>query len=118
MKPTDFRIGNLIEYDGRIFEIDTIATEFPTLNTTEFGIGVVSWKSIKPIPLTEELLLKCGFEISKYFKKTFFSNCIYVYKQDSFFWYDTLNDSIEIKFLHQLQNLYFILTGKELEIKI
>jgi hypothetical protein len=108
MKPTDFRIGNLIEYDGRVFEIDTIAEEFPTLNTAEFGIGVVSWENIKPIELTEEILFKCVFAL----------NHVFLYKHEGSFWHDTLNGSIEIKYLHQLQNLYYILTGKELEIKI
>lgn len=62
MKPEEVRYKNLVEYDGRIFEIDTIAEEFPTLNTAEFGIGVVDWNNLKPIPLTEEWLIRFGFE--------------------------------------------------------
>jgi hypothetical protein len=31
--------------------------------------------------------------------------------------YNTRKDSIEIEHLHQLQNLYFALTGEELKIK-
>lgn len=46
IKPNELRIGNLVQYEGRIFQIATIAPEFPTLNTDEFGIGVVSWEEI------------------------------------------------------------------------
>jgi len=58
MEVRELRIGNLVSYDNRVFEIDTIAKEFPTLNTIDFGIGVVDWNNIKPIPITEEWLLK------------------------------------------------------------
>ena len=58
----DLRIGNWVMYDNKIFEVDTISMEFPTLNTIEFGIGVVKWDKLNPIPLTEELLIKCGFK--------------------------------------------------------
>jgi len=53
-------VGNLVKYDGKIYEIDTIAAEFPTLNTAEFGIGVVDWNNIEPIPLTPEILVRLG----------------------------------------------------------
>lgn len=39
-------------------------------------------------------------------------------KQDGVYWMDFNWDTIEIKYLHQLQNLYFALTGKELEINL
>jgi len=55
-------VGNLVKYDGKIYELDTIAAEFPTLNTDEFGIGVVDWNNIEPIPLTPEILVRFGFE--------------------------------------------------------
>jgi len=71
MKANELRIGNLVSYDGRIFEIDTIAKEFPTLNTIEFGIGVVDWENIEPIPLPEEWLIKFGFEKDDVFDKFF-----------------------------------------------
>ena len=58
----EFRIGNLVEYDGRVFEIDSVSEVLPTLNTIEFGIGVVDWNNLKPIPLTEDWLVRFGGE--------------------------------------------------------
>lgn len=71
---------------------------------------------LEPIPLTEELLLKCGFE-----KKQFGSATVYYHpliELDAHFCLKGVDYNIPVKSLHQLQNLYFDLTGKELEVKI
>ena len=124
-KEKQYRIGNLIKYDGRVFEIDSIAKEFPTLNTEEFGIGVVDWNNIKPIPLTKQLLLKCGFkhvhtgwfEINSFGSEFMHFNVC----ASGAVSVDNGGDSeiviADLKFIHQLQNLYFAITGKELELK-
>lgn len=83
---------------------------------------------IMPIPLTEELLLKCGFETEHYG----FSNVNIELSYGCFLCGGISQDydvglfvstngaeyavSNEIKYLHQLQNIYYALTGKELEI--
>lgn len=81
-----------------------------------------------PIPLTEGILLNCGFEkINKngelYFLK---GDCfeLHQFNQYGHFSY-TCGDNLKGNFvstridsLHHLQNLYFALTGKELEVKI
>lgn len=71
----------------------------------------------KPIPLTEKWLLKFGFEWKNHAMRL--SN-FYIRKQiGGFMLYisnETHNIAINIKYVHQLQNLYFALTGKELEI--
>ncbi|WP_294267731.1 hypothetical protein [uncultured Chryseobacterium sp.] len=134
IKPNEVRKGNLVEYDGRVFEIDTIAEEFPTLNTTEFGIGVVDWNNIRPIPLSEEWLLKFGFQkedegsVSVQFHygdnlvtRDYLLSLIWIkdYKSNNnalkgFPFYN--NGHFTIKTVHHLQNLVFAL-GKELTIK-
>lgn len=87
----------------------------------------------EPVELTPELLLKCGFESERYS----FNNC--VYKQiDNYGTYllgnkdgviitkpfadcgdvfPNFDMGIEIKFLHHLQNVYYTLSGQELEVK-
>ena len=78
-------------------------------------------KFIHPIPLTEEILLKCGFEEQELFEdhNPFFVLGSFSLSTDSFakerFFYDC---DIEIKYLHQLQNFYFVLTNQELEIEL
>lgn len=83
---------------------------------------------IRPIPLTEELLLKCGF---KKIPKTLYVDDLSdlrtatTYKKGSIVWNtDTrkfwvgIIELNHIKHLHQLQNLYFAITGEELEVEL
>lgn len=80
----------------------------------------------KPIPLTEEWLLKFGFTITHYAYLRFH---IYLLETEIYlrpslkYWYwgfvnddndCEINDCYELKYVHQLQNLYFALTQKEL----
>ena len=74
---------------------------------------------LKPIPLTEEWLVKFGFLLDLHHHRglTYSLNRITTYMQDGIFWCDILWDCLEIKHVHQLQNLYFALTNEELTIK-
>src|SRR5690606_13658422 len=74
---------------------------------------------IEPIELTEEILLKCGFRNSEDDTLTnehgfTLGRKMNINKTPYFM---TRGTFIELKHLHQLQNLYFALTGKELEVK-
>jgi len=73
-------------------------------------------KYIEPIPLTEEWLLKFGFDVSvsHYICKGKFAIC----SIDDHFMYRGTELAPEIHYVHQLQNLYHALTGQELKIKI
>ena len=74
---------------------------------------------IEPIPLTEEWLLKFGFE--KMTKGYCFHNGSFgLFFDNGILQLETPVTSIElnhIKFVHQYQNLYFALTCEELTIK-
>ena len=75
----------------------------------------------KPIPLTEEWLLKFGFEKTKhtgYYDKKWLSGDFFFDGKKLLVITEGLidGDFIDIKFVHQLQNLYFCLTGEELTI--
>lgn len=112
MKANELRIGNLVMgetinhvVDHKIlFEI----SEFENLYT--------------PIPITEEWVIKFGLkQINDYWEcdKTSFE--IYQFKTGQ--WFNSINSNeytngIEIMYVHQLQNLYFALTGNELTIKV
>jgi hypothetical protein len=81
----------------------------------------------EPIPLTEEWLVKFGFEdrietgvcIAYHYGHNPITNdwMIELIKihEDSFYFYK--NGHFKIVFVHQLQNLYFALTGEELIVK-
>ena len=132
MEATELRIGNHVEKslksgNGRkVFDKIRISD----INHIYEKDGSFNYE---PIPLTEEILLKCGFKILKHeFDSTFYSINILdtvVYLRPSylsgFYWgfmLDKLeaeiNDCKRIEHVHQLQNLYFALTGKELEINL
>lgn len=73
---------------------------------------------IKPIPLTEEILLKCGFKNSTF---GYILNGINLKKckyDETFEFTEFRSSPIWINHLHQLQNLYFALTGQELKIDL
>ena len=75
-----------------------------------------------PIPLTEEWLLKFGFGKSEEHEYGCNTHEIFGFYYDyhfNKFYLDTPNEQVcipFIKYVHQLQNLYFSLCGKELEI--
>lgn len=74
---------------------------------------------INPIPLTEEILLKCGFKdgslgIESDYGAMLYGNTTTVSLEDC----DGGDIGIKIKYVHQLQNLIFALTGKELQITL
>lgn len=90
-------------------------------------------KDLRPIPLTPELLEKCGFEkfpydaddedVEYWILKLPESGQISYYKPGEFFVSDTHSPDfygakVNITHLHQLQNLYFALTGEELQINL
>ena len=70
----------------------------------------------RPIELTEEILLKCVFIPCSIIDNHFNISGMCIWKCNDMFLCD--KNGIHIKYLHQLQNLYFALTGEELEIKL
>ena len=123
MKANDVRLKNLVKYQGKVYEIAAITEESPYLNTTEFGDGIVEWSDLQGVELTEEWLLKFGF--TKSFAVTNFAIQIeagvldltpseivgyHVYIDDN--WICTIES------VHELQNLYMAICGKELKIKL
>jgi hypothetical protein len=85
----------------------------------------IEYENCNGIPLTEEWLIKFGFikisEISfhmpinehKYFTMVYSKNA----KKYTFPYTHGIDTLISFEYVHQLQNLYFALTGTELEIK-
>ena len=118
LNAAELRIGNLVEYENAIFEIDIIAREFPSLNTIAYGVGVVRWIDLKPIPLTEEWLLKFGFQklYDNYYLLYVGSLTInYYYNYSGSTWKFMLEEQLlDIKYVHEVQNLYYSLTKTEL----
>jgi hypothetical protein len=70
----------------------------------------------KPIPLTEEWLVRFGFEKSA-FNENVYSNKSIILDKRKLGWLlcdNSIDNLKHIKHVHQLQNLYFALTQEEL----
>ena len=145
MKATDLRIGNYV-----IFKSIQMVTlnqngkyenyEEPhqlhqiQISSNDFEYIEKGQSEYRPIPLTEEWLLKFGFVQSS----NNLGNTFHILKKDGVIvmltiehWTNTdinskyhnhwhceyLLNGHKLQYLHQLQNLYFALTGEELTIK-
>lgn len=126
MKPNELRIGNWVKYKS-VHNVILTAQDFCQIEED------IEDDKIHPIPLTEEWLEKFGFKKVEHEMDDYL--CIEYIKdldewsrmeiQDdmSFGIYDKIgrecvafeNDIIDS--VHRLQNIWFALTGKELEIK-
>jgi len=123
MKANELRIGNYVneEYGG-IYEVININSEvldYVDLRKPTFkAIGRFDINSIKPIQLTEELLLKCGFEYKNPFgyrmkQGCYLKDCLDI-KGYYFRWKGQTLAIVDS--LHSLQNIFFALTNQELKI--
>lgn len=112
IQPHELRIGNwVIGEDGNYYQIEQIV---PRLWHIEPPI---------PIPLTPEILEKAGFKEDRtgFALPDIMSLSFSVTKDFGYMacWGDkSLHLPYDVKYLHQLQNLYFALTGEELQIEL
>jgi len=114
MKNTELRIGNYVEIYGKIETIvDVMCDGVNTLNIEGAHYGLVN-----PIPLTEEWLEKFGFEKHAFDMSVApqyrLENRLIVVRDGCFVDYGT---SVQLKYVHKIQNLYLELTCEELTIK-
>lgn len=136
IESSELRIGNFfLDENGNIQKLHCINVLHDLVyypNETpqkQHGVlyRVVTYMDANPIPLTEEWLERFEFETDKitFWKEyTGEDNAIFYvhigfYKSGFYYLPDSSIKirGIKIEFVHQLQNLYFALTGKELEYK-
>lgn len=134
----EIRIGNWIQWEDdsneqiQVNEITHITGEDYSA-TNYFFNGGLSLDFI-PIPLTEEWLIKFGFTKHSHYEHLFFKDK-FRYNINNFTvgilrdcamegeskkhacGYPSLTDMVSCGNVHQLQNLYWCLCGKELELK-
>jgi hypothetical protein len=124
----ELRIGNVLLFENEAQVVSSIHSDNTirlkkTKDDKCHGCYRVDAVTIKPIPITEDWLLKFGFE--RTFKKL--KGC-YVDKHGKYMLCDNNENGFDIyifgydedlyinsvNYIHQLQNLYFALTGEEL----
>ena len=117
MKANELRIGNKVSYEGSIVTVSTIADDEVTFSDyASFDYPQI--EDISGIELTDEWLVRFGFTGRTAFKWKgkvgiqFSDNEYYIaFKDLSNVIFHLL---VKIQLVHQLQNLYFYLTGQEL----
>jgi hypothetical protein len=114
LKANDLRIGNLIFY--QTVDLNTGKNVLEIVEATANDIKTQELKPIfLPITLTEDWLLKFDFYVSDVFgQKQYFLSGITIYVNDGKFQHSGYDR--EIKHVHELQNLYFALTQRELTV--
>lgn len=119
MTVSELRIGNYLTFKGN---------SRVNVKLDRFDLSAILYNEdevlhYEPIVLTEEILLKCGFEKVRYEKYAHKKiNKLRAYPhvmKDGFGIYLMGSYTLpNIKHLHQLQNLYWCLCEKELEIQL
>jgi hypothetical protein len=125
MKTNELRIGNFINHED--FNVPMMVSGV-ILDDNRIRVAAIGGQSTvmvggswSPIAITEEWLLKFGFEedgTEWYFKSTkdIFTHIGYSYNTKTNI-FEVNECEFTLQFIHQLQNLYFALTNEELTIK-
>jgi hypothetical protein len=124
MKANELRIGNFIKDSGgkvlRIswFERNKVCQEMWTQNKDmELHPLTEYFDSIRPISLTKEWIDRFDWFSIDEDKYTFRDIEYYQISEEGSLYFTNRYTCTEIKYVHQLQNLYFALTGEELDLK-
>lgn len=132
MKANELRIGNLITRKNKVLKVCIIQPDKILVSGYSWG-KYFKCDDLEPIPLTEEWLFKFGFkkyEITGSYIKTpkdTANGFGFRFHTQHPFMEDLFNSVVEcsymeqqlyvkngLKYVHQLQNIYFALTGEEL----
>ena len=123
IQANELRIGNCVKLNNS--DTTLVPRDFQRY-CKSFGI----FEEFEPIKLSEEWLLKAGFEkddtgvdifdqdYCEWYQKEFPVIGILSQSSDKSYIFDENTDTLRLKYVHQLQNLYFALTGEELEINL
>lgn len=142
MKAEELRIGNYVKIDMGIGQVLSITESIFSTNYKNEDYNVTigidglflseDEENIEGVPLTEEILLKCGFKkinhIHGYvfytYKRKTSRNC-YLYEMPIDIYLDShrvvvgnFNTKKPIQYLHQLQNLFYAVNGEELNVEL
>lgn len=121
IKGQHLRIGNLVYFNGYHNEIGVVSeimkNDLTKVSPYKIGINhrvdiYYDVDALKPIPLTEEWLNKFGYDLIS--ENHFGVLGHLIWKIEGRFYCD--KNGIQLKYVHQLQNLYFALTQRELTV--
>lgn len=112
------KLGNYLLCEGMQSTVTEITITEITLDHPAYDLEVnCVFNEVEPITINNEWLLNLGF-IPKggYYNKDAFN--IEVINEFEFIYFSIIDSefNFEIKYVHQLQNIFYYLTGKELKL--
>lgn len=131
IQANELRIGNWV-YDSKVMKRNMRVRGHLIQLLEELQEHGGKANGIQPVPLTPEILEKAGFEIVEDANNWHFDQykiyrvgqLLLGYSGGKFYWYDQVEDDMfsnmfpQLEYVHQLQNLYYALTGTELTIEL
>jgi len=137
IQANELRIGNMV-YESFSFNPTLEDLEIVTIHKIDSLNGIYSdihdnlgdFDSLYPIPLTPEIIQMCGFKLDEHYKTYFvtdeqnndWSIVVNSFEESKGYLFQNSKSDAScysvayVKYLHQLQNLYFALTGEELQL--
>lgn len=109
MEAKELRIGNLLNHNNG-FVVGPFTVN--SIHISDLEKDNAYAKEYEPIPLTEEWLIKFGFERWNDVYNNFYHKLNGIEIENGNIYVGHGN---KIKYVHQLQNLYFAITGEELK---
>ncbi len=128
MKATELRIGNRVSYKGIEVVVEGYTFDYVRFTHEALSIGE-SIEKFDPILLTEEWIKVFGFRKVKneYFSQNGSGIMLTFYKDQFRLYKQIMETSVmdngrilikrSVQYVHELQNLFFALTGEELTVK-
>ena len=122
IKENDLRLNNLVKWNGLVQKITAIAFGNCLLDKHPTADYPVKLTEIDSVPLTEKILLSCGFKKRKscfgyWIYEIMFHHTVFSVEDVDFglcYFYIGNTHVSQTKNVHELQNLYFSITGEEL----
>ena len=127
MEAKELRLGNFLQHGSSIVKVSAIHNDklFIEVKPLKYTLKFddTTYHS-EPIKLTEEWFLKFGAtkeiyedDESDYYLVIRHDKFSIFYESDNCIYCDIAEEVFKLEYVHQLQNLYFALTGVELQLK-
>lgn len=119
MEAKNLRIGNFVS-DANASDSFFAKVRRLDYSRCYYGQFHSAYSDLKPIPITEDWLIKFGFDLvvkegNQGEFRVYQLNEITYNTNHGWWWRHQL--AVQPKYIHELQNLFFALTGTELELK-
>lgn len=129
IQANELRVGNFYYHNAEwSYREKESIFEWNDSDWYALGESTIFLSNVFPIPLTSEILKKCGFirddndydvghiDYCEWYEKEFPIIGKLITSSNGVYLFDEETDTLRIKHLHQLQNLHFVLTGEELPV--